>query len=204
MKKIFFVLIAGTMLSLSAMSQKSTELKPFKCDVSFGYAIPSGTGSKGGLLFAVEPKYSIMSGLALGLRLEGAIMARFGGGYDQDGVPMEASVKLSSSYVVTGDYYLTDNYKFRPFAGAGAGIYMLAGAEANGASGGASAGSKFGGLVRAGMEISHFRVGVEYNIVPKTTFDGWDADGNPVTGLSSKNSYIGIKIGAVIGGGPRR
>jgi len=204
MKKILFVLIAGTMISLSALAQKSAQtFKPFKFDISMGYAMPAGSGSKGGVLFALEPKYAVMQRLSVGLRWEGAIIARFSGGYDQDGMPMNAAVKLSSSYCLTGDYYLTDNYNLRPFAGAGAGFFLLAGEETNGGSGGVSAGSKFGGLVRAGIEISHFRVGLEYNIVPKTTFTGWDSNGDPVTGMSSKNSYLGIKIGCVIGGGPR-
>jgi len=205
MKKILFVLIAGTMVSLSAMAQEKSAptFKPFKFDISMGYAMPMGSGAKGGVLFALEPKYAVMQRLSMGFRWEGAIVARFGGGYDQDGNPMTAAVKLSSSYVLTGDYYLTDSYNFHPFVGAGGGIFLLAGEETSGGSGGVSAGSKFGGLVRAGIEISHFRVGMEYNIVPKTTFTGWDADGNPVSGMSSKNSYLGIKIGCVIGGGPR-
>ena len=204
MKKFYLVLILGTIISLSTIAQKSN-LKPFKCDVSLGYAIPGGTGSKGGILFAVEPKYGIMSSISLGLRMEGALVARFGG-YDADGNPQDVSVKLSSSYLATGDYYFTDNYNFRPFAGAGAGIFMLASAEANqsAGTGGVSTGTKFGGMIRAGMEISHFRVGVEYNLIPKTTYTGYDADGNLKTGLTSNNGYIGIKIGACFGGGPRR
>jgi outer membrane protein X len=47
-----------------------------------GYAIPAGTGAKGGVLFAVEPKYAVIPNLSLGVRFEGAVMARFAG-YDQ-------------------------------------------------------------------------------------------------------------------------
>ena len=202
MKNICLVLALGTILSLPTIAQK-TELKPFKCDVSLGYAIPGGSGSKGGVLFAVEPKYNVMSQLAVGLRLEGALVARVGSTYDQYGNPESISVKLSSSYLATGDYYFTNNYNLRPFAGAGAGIFLLAGVESNQSSGEVSSGSKFGGMLRAGVEISHFRIGFEYNLVPKTTFTGWDADGNMITGLTSKNSYIGIKLGACFGGGPR-
>ena len=205
MKKTSLVLALGIILSLSTIAQESSGLKPFKVDISLGYAIPGGSGSKGGVLFVVEPKYGLMnSKIAVGLRMEGALVARVGSAYDEFGTPEDVSVKLSSSYLATGDYYITDNYKFRPFVGAGAGLFMIAGAESNSSSeGGVSTGSKFGGMFRAGMEISHFRVGVEYNLVPKTTFTGWDSDGNVVTGLTSKNSYIGIKIGACIGGGPR-
>jgi len=202
MKKTCLVLILGTILSLSTIAQ--SDLKPFKVDVSVGYAIPGGTGSKGGVLFAVEPKYGVMDNkISVGLRMEGALVARFGG-YDQDGYPSEVSVKLSSSYLATGDYYLMNNYKFRPFVGAGAGLFILAGAEANETTGQVSSGSKFGGMFRAGAEISHFRIGFEYNLIPKTTYTGYDADGNLTTGLTSKNGYIGIKIGACFGGGPRK
>jgi hypothetical protein len=199
MKKIYFLLLAGTILSMSAFAQ---DLKPFKVDVSLGYAIPSGTGSKGGMLFVIEPKYAVVPQISVGLRMEGTIVARFGG-YDADGYPMDASVKFSSSYLATGDYYLTKNYKLRPFVGAGAGVFMLAGIESNQSSDNVSSGTKFGGMIRGGIELSHFRLGFEYNLVPKTTFVGVDQDGNTVTGMSSKNSYIGIKIGACFGGGPR-
>lgn len=201
MKRIYLIL-SFTIICLSTMAQKESNLKPFKVDISAGYAIPGGTGSKGGVLFAVEPKYAVISNLAVGLRFEAAVVARFNG-YDADGAPVDASVKASGSYLATADYYFTDNYAFRPFAGAGAGIFTLAGMESNSSSDNISVGSKFGGMFRAGIEVSHFRLGLEYNLVPKTTFDGYDSDGNPTTGLTSKNSYIGIKIGVCLGGGPR-
>lgn len=204
MKKILFVLTAGTLLSLSALAQKeSAGFKPFKVDLSFGYAIPSGAGAKGGVLIAFEPKYAVMPNIAVGLRLEGTVVARFAG-YDADGQPINASVKFSSSYIATGDYYLTNHYNFRPFVGAGAGMFALAGVESNSNQGTVTAGTKFGGMIRGGLEISHFRIGVEYNLIPKTTYTGYNSNGDLVSGLSSKNSYIGIKIGAVFGGGPRR
>ncbi len=66
-----------------------------------------------------------------------------------------------------------------------------------------SGGSEFGGMLRAGIEAGHFRIGVEYNIVPKTIFEGYDSNGNYSTGLTSNNCYIGIKVGACIGGGKK-
>jgi outer membrane protein X len=198
MKKMYLVLFLF-IASFSAIAQSN--LRPLKVDLSVGYAIPGGSGSKGGVLFAVEPKYAVMPVLSLGLRMEGAVIARFGG-YDADGYPNDVSVKASGSYLATGDYYFRDNYSFRPYAGAGAGIFRIAGVEVNSTTGAVSAGTKFGGMVRAGVEMSHFRVGVEYNIVPNTTFSGFDSDGNPAT-LTSKNGYIGLKVGVCIGGGRR-
>lgn len=201
MKNLSAIFVFSSILSLSTKSQESN-LKPFKVDVSLGYAIPGGEGAKGGILFAVEPKYAVMNSLSVGLRMEGAIVARFSG-YDPDGNPMDASVKASASYLATGDYYFTDKYSFRPFAGAGAGIFSLASIETNSTSGEVSAGTKFGGMVRGGFELSHFRLGIEYNLVPKTKFAGYDENGNLTSGLTSNNSYIGIKLGVCIGGGPR-
>ena len=147
-------------------------------------------------MFAIEPKYAVMDALSLGLRMEAAVMAR---GYDLNNTTGDASVdvKAAASYVLTGDYYFSSN-TVRPFAGAGVGLFSLAAASADETNGGvATAKSKFGGLLRVGAEISHFRVGIEYNLVGKTDLK----DASNATIGSSKNSYIGIKIGGVIGGG---
>jgi len=200
MKKISLILILGAFVSFSAIAQD--DLKPFKVDVSFGYAIPGGSGAKGGVIFAVEPKYAVMPMLSLGLRMEAAVVARFSG-YDANGEVVDADVKASGSYLATGDYYFSENYSFRPFAGAGAGIFTLASASISGnGSESSGVGSQFGGMIRAGIEAGHFRLGVEYNLIPKTTLDGWDSNGDPAK-VSSKNSYIGIKLGVCFGGGPR-
>ena len=202
MKKLFLILLAGTVVSFSATAQSEKSLKPFKVDVSVGYAMPGGTGSKGGVLFVVEPKYALMSQLSVGLRMEAAVIARFSG-YQTDGTPSQVSVNAAASYLATGDYYFTDNYSFRPFAGAGAGIFSLASAQANSnETTGVSSGKKFGGMIRGGIELSHFRLGVEYNIVPSTKFNGYDSQGN-IAKLTSKNGYLGIKLGVCFGGGPR-
>jgi hypothetical protein len=200
MKSVLAILSCIAVFSFSSSAQD--DLKPFKVDVSLGYAIPGGDGAKGGVLFAVEPKYAVIPNLAVGLRMEGAVVARFSG-YDDNGNINDASVKASGSYLLTGDYYFKDNYSFRPFAGAGLGAFSIATAEVTTTTGAVSGGTKFGGMLRAGFEAGHFRMGFEYNIVPKTKFDGYDENGNPTTGLTSNNSYIGIKLGVCIGGGRR-
>src|SRR5688572_17307287 len=199
MKKTCVFLVIGLIVSFSAVAQD--ELKPFKVDVSAGYAMPGGSGSKGGVLFVVEPKYAIMPALALGLRMEVAIVARFSG-YDTNGDPLDLDVKGAGSYLATGDYYFAGNYNFRPFGGAGAGVFSLASVSVD-ASGNEAAGesTQFGGMIRGGIEAGHFRFGIEYNIIPTTMIDGFDSNGNPAK-ITSKNSYLGIKIGICLGGGP--
>ena len=198
MKKSLLLVYLGVMLASTAVAQK--DLKPFKFDLSLGYAIPGGSGAKGGLLFAAEPKFAVIPQLAVGLRMEVAVMARgVSGGQDNY---EEVEVKASASYLATADYYFTENYSFRPFVGAGPGIYSVAAAtvneyenEYNGESK-----TKFGAMVRGGLEARHFRFGLEYNIVPKTTYVDYNGSGNTIT---AKNSYVGIKVGICIGGGPR-
>ena len=199
MKNLAIFILSST-ITLSTKAQEAVQFKPFKVDLSIGYAIPGGQGVKGGVVLAVEPKYAVIPSLAVGLRMEGAIIAKFNG-YDEDGNAMDTKVKAAGSYIATADYYFTNNYALRPFAGCGAGIFSIAGIEVNSTSGKVSVGSEFGGMLRAGIEAGHFRMGLEYNIVPKTTFEGYDSDGNYRTGLTSNNSYIGLKIGACIGGG---
>ncbi len=200
MKKITFSILLLSSV-VFAKAQTESPFKPFKVDVSLGYAIPGGTGAKGGVLFVVEPKYEVIPNLSVGLRMEAAVMAR--GTVDANGNAADVSVKAAGSYLLTGDYYFTQN-TVRPFAGAGLGIYSLAAASVNnnGASSSVSAAHKFGEMVRAGVELSHFRVGLEYNIVPSTKVDAISSSGTKTT-YTSKNGYMGIKVGFCIGGGKK-
>lgn len=198
MKRVLFLGLALVGLSCANAQTSSGSFQPFKVDLALGYAIPSGSGAKGGVLFAVEPKYAVMEQLSVGLRLEGAVTAR--GFSNADGSTASAKVAASSSYLATGDYYFSQN-SFRPFAGAGLGLFQLASASFDGDAEGVSVGggTKFGGMIRAGFEVGHFRMGLEYNLIPKTTETF--TDGTSSETISSKNSYIGIKLGFFIGGG---
>lgn len=72
MRKFFITAFAIGAVSLASAQTEQT-FKPFKVDIALGYALPSGSGSKAGALFAVEPKYSLNDNLTLGLRLEAAL-----------------------------------------------------------------------------------------------------------------------------------
>jgi lipid A 3-O-deacylase PagL len=200
MKKILVTtVVLLSVLLVHAQYGDDREFKPFKVDVSAGPAIPQGSGSKFGLVFVIEPKYAIVDQFAVGLRIEEAVMARaFPNG---DGTYSSANVSGAASYLATGDYYFT-NETFRPFVGAGAGIYGLASASVddNGYETAVASASKFGAMIRAGFEAAHFRLGIEYNIIGNSTAQTFDNNGNVVTSVA-KNSYLGIKFGVCIGGG---
>jgi outer membrane protein W len=185
MKKMFLIcaFVAGAFFS----NAQSETFKPFKVDLATGYAIPSGKGSKAGVVLAIEPKYAINDNITLGLRIEGAITAR--GYVDASGEEFTGDVKASGSYLATGDYYFNTN-KFRPFAGLGIGIYSLASASVDMMDEEETvveSGSKFGGAPRVGFEFGHFRTALEYNVVGKTG--------------KINNNYMSIKLGFFIGGG---
>ena len=194
-------LLLFSLILLSINFVKAQGFSPFKVDLAVGAAIPQGSGAKGGVLFSLEPKYAVIQRLSVGMRMEAAVMAR--GFQSSDGSSTSADVAASASYLVTSDYYYT-NFAFRPFTGVGAGIYSFASASVNNQGFGGSSGTRFGTMVRSGFEAGHFRMAFEYNIVGKTSQTTVDGSGNTKTTVTSRNSYMGIKIGFFIGGGRRK
>jgi hypothetical protein len=163
------------------------EFKPFKVGVGAGFAVPIG-GNAGGL-FYVEPAYRANSMVAIGLRLESAVISRGLSGADND-VNEDATTNMS--YTLNGQYYFSENY-IRPFVGAGFGLFSLAAIEyGRGTVETAGAQTVFGFYPRLGLDVGHFNLTLDYNIIPKTDVDG---------GGKVKNSYLGIRLGFSIGGG---
>ena len=78
---------------------------------------------------------------------------------------------------------------------------------------------RFGGMARAGVKVGHLNVAVEYNLLGSTTqqnpdysqsavlgfIDGQPLYENPTRTLTwtTRNSYVGLKMGLDIGGGRR-
>ncbi len=179
---------------LISFTSSAQEFKPFKFNLSLGYP------TTGGILLSVEPKYGLSDQVDLGFRYELGLMGR---PYTLDGLNARSELKASSSYLFTGNYLISQG-TFRPFVGAGVGLFTLVSisfSEAGGsADGGISGGSKFGGMLRAGFKASHFVLGVEYNAVPKTRGVLVGTSGANLN-YERPNSYLGIKVGIDIGGG---
>jgi opacity protein-like surface antigen len=189
MKRILTV----SLLFIAAVAVNAQEYKPFKLGVGLGYAMPGGKGAGGGVLFGIEPAYRVNDALAIGLRMEWAVVVR---GLSESVDSYNASAAAIASYTVNGNYYFS-NGNFRPFVGVGVGFVKLASAAVGVSSGGGSAGaaaeSKIGFYPRIGFEAGHFNLTLDYNIIGKTTFEGSD--------LEMKNGYIGVRIGGFFFGG---
>jgi len=162
-------------------SGSSSEYKPFRVDLCLGMPIPLGG------LFLVEPKFAVIPNLSIGLKIEAAMLAP-----DLYGpAKSEINAQLIVSPFLTLDYHIPTGGNIRPFIGAGGGLYMITAARADFGGTVAASSNNFGGMGRAGLEFSRFRLAVAYNFVA-----GEDGFGN-------KASYIGINLGAYLGGGRR-
>ncbi|MDR1173006.1 MAG: hypothetical protein LBL24_11190 [Bacteroidales bacterium] len=190
MKKV----ILSVVLICAALIVKAEEYKPFRVDLGLGYAIPKGGG---GVLFSLEPKYSITPNITAGIRAEWAGMAKIkweleNGVLKDNG---DTELKFSGSYLATGDYHFMTS-KFRPFGGLGLGVYSTSGVEFSLNDGGNLDGNSdlgggktnFGFMLRAGFDISHCRLAAEYNFAGKDSFD-------------KSCNYLSIKFSVYIGGG---
>ena len=172
------------------------EFKPFKVGIGVGYAVPgAGEGAGGGFLAFLEPAYRATDQVAVGLRLEGAFMVRGVEGVTDQDVKGDAS--SVASYSLNSQYYFNNN-NVRPFVGVGFGLFSLAAAKFNTASGNdpglndVGAETRFGFYPRIGLDAGHFNLVLDYNVVPPTDVPG---------GGEIKNSYLGIRAGISIGGG---
>jgi len=183
MKKLFVLtLLSGAVLLVKAQSEN---FHAFKFDIGVGYALPSsGSGTEAGATFTLQPHYRLSDNFALGLRMEAAAI-----GY-KNSVSGDVKVSALASGCLTGEYYLSDN-SFRPFIGAGVGLFdeESAAGNTNGNSGSnvsvSGRTTNFGAFPEIGFEAGHFRLSVDYNVA------------------GNSNNYIAFKIGAFFGGGKK-
>lgn len=183
---------------MAAMSTNAQDFKKFKVGIGLGYAVPS-KGSAGVLLY-LEPMYRIQDNIAVGLRIETAALA----GETPAGVTTSLSVSAVGSYTLSGQYYFGAG-TFRPFVGAGIGVFTVAAATADIAGSSvqlSASSSSIGFYPRVGFDLGHFNVSLDYNIVPEQSSDITIA-GIGLVKSTQNFSYIGIRVGASIGGGKK-
>ena len=156
MKKLSILLFVFFMLTSFIYCQ---DYNKFKLGFGVGYAGGKGTGvndTGGGVFLTFEPAYRLSDELAIGLRLEAAVY-----GEDSDGWP-----EGTSSITINGQYYFSSE-QFRPFVGAGLGIYFP------------PEFSTFGFYPRIGFDFGHFTLALEYNFINST----------------SSAYYFGVRVG---------
>lgn len=193
MKKIILTAIAAFALT----NIYAQEEGKFRVGLDLGYTIPSNGG--GGVLFSIEPKYNIKDNMNVGLRIGAAAMIR---DIETEGETTSAKVSANGSYVGTYDYYFNNSGgSFVPYIGGGVGYYSIANVEFDDVDSSSDtaldASGKMGGLIRGGFEWGKFRMGLEYNFVPKSELQ--NISGEKISNIS--NTYLGVHLGFYLGGG---
>jgi hypothetical protein len=187
MKRIFLIISLGLCLVSIAYSQN---YRKFRIGVGLGYATAYGNASNGGPIMTIEPVLRINDSFSIGLRFESANITR---GFLTP-IPPETTVDVNStnSYSLNFQYYFSKD-SFRPFIGAGSGIYSLAAIRTS-RIGGIKAESKFGFYPRVGFDFHHFTIAFDYNILAPTTASNGDVN----------NNHLDMRISFYFGGGRKK
>jgi len=198
MKKV----ILSLLVIVFAMSLNAQEKGKIRVGLDAGLALPNaGAGFDGGL----DIRYNIMNNVNVGLKFTGGILVK-----DITQTPTMVSLTASvlSSSLATSDYYFSKGISiFAPFLGGGLGFYNVLnmGLSASGTTqpnlpsntSTFLTQSRFGGLLRGGFELGHFRMGLEYYLIPRSSL----VDINNIVIGTTANSYLNLSIGFYLGGG---
>lgn len=170
--------------------------------MDLGAAIPKGGGI--GALVNLEPKVNLKDNMNVGIRFGIAGLAKDVTYYDftED---YEGEISANISISGTFDYYFNQGgTQLAPYIGAGFGYYTLSSVQINNGDfdvpdnfGDLEADFKWAPMVRAGVELGKFRMGAEYNFVPKSNLQ--NASGEVIG--EAINQYFGFTLGFYVGGG---
>jgi len=186
MKCILLLLLTSLCYVVDATAQQR-QFKPFKVELASGIGIPSS--GRVGYLLALEPKYALTDQISIGLRSESLVI------YQKPFANLTTIGTLAiRSYSLTGDRYVELGGRKRLSLGMAAGIYQYALGTANyedykSLTRDAFSAVQFGIAPRLGLELSHLKLGVDYNVVLRRS-------NQPV-----RINYVSAKVGLVIGGG---
>jgi outer membrane protein X len=123
------------------------------------------SNSRGGFGAVVEPKFNLHDNIAVGLRIEGAVM--FGGDFGQDG-DVKVDMGAVAVALAKGEYLLGQG-GVRPFVGFGVGMYDIvsqsveAGPMTTGVD--QKAGRYFGISPQLGVDLGRLRLAATYNTI---------------------------------------
>ncbi|GAB3887513.1 porin family protein [Spirosoma agri] len=201
MRKPLF--LAFLLISSVAVAQR---FDPFKLNASVGYASPadrSGNkdGSKPGFVYSLEPQFGLTRHFDIGIRFEQAFIQRpevLG-----NLIYFDSQAKSIMSGALTLNYVVGRSVAFRPYVGAGIGLYRAAGSEQQ-VMGAANTTlfytlpvtNKMAGLFRVGIKFWQFNVEAAYNRIDDTTVTNEFTNAK----LIGKNEYFSLKAGYTLGG----
>lgn len=197
MKKITAILLLLLVTQLSFAQQKGR----FRFSTDIGVAIPKDGGI--GALVNLEPQFLLKDNLAFGMRFGVAGLAKDVTYFNmQKKYQGEVAANVSVAGTIT-HFFNTGKSNVAPYLGAGFGYFALSAVEidqsftAPAEIGNLEADFAWAPIVRAGVELRKFRMGVEYNFVPNRNLQNLSGAfiGEAI------NHYAGFTLGYTIGGG---
>jgi len=197
MKKLLGVLVALLIMN-TAYSQQAGK---FRYQMDFGTAVPKDGGI--GAIVNIEPQILVMDNLAVGMRMGVAGLAKDIVYYD---IPddYDGEIGANLSVLATANYYFNfGEGRVAPYIGGGFGYYGLSNIDIEETDideediENLEADFAWAPMVRAGVELNKFRIGLEYNFVPKSNLQNVGGD---VIGQAT-NEYFAFTLGFFVGGG---
>lgn len=152
------------------ISLNAQEKGKIRFGLDAGMTLPGmGAGFSGDM----DLRYNILDNLNLGVKFGGAFMLKE---LNASEASASAIMNISSIGMLHGDYYFNKGTNmFAPFVGAGIGsfsllnIYIADTSSGNYTYDNVPLEKKIGGMLRGGFELGHFRLALEYYIIPSST-----------------------------------
>ncbi len=193
-KKLLLIILLLCLFNLNAQDNYNVKLR-----IEPGFLLKTDSENLG-LLLNFEPNIRISENSVIGLRFGLALNPqKFENNNSTQFNIDEENDNAVISFVPTFDYYLNEN-NTRPYFGLGLGYYLFSSVVIANPSENVSEGSvnnQVGFLLRGGLELGNTRYGLEYNFIPKADIE---IPNGKIIGTVD-NSYIGLSIGFIIGGG---
>jgi outer membrane protein W len=193
-------LILSLLIVALAINLNAQEKGKIRVGLNMGLGFPSlGVGIDGDL----DIRYNVMDNLNFGVKFGAASLAK-----DMkrqfDNTTLATACAITST-LFTGDYYFNKpNSHFATFLGGGFGRYSIANVQISSdddkqdiSNMNPDISKKVGGLLRCGFESRHFRMAMEYYIIPSSNLV--DLDKNLIG--TTENSFLNFTIGFYFGGG---
>ena len=198
-KLILSFLVIALAFNINAQQQGK-----IRVGLDAGLALPNrGAGLNGDL----DIRYNVADNMNIGIKFNGGILLK---DMYVDETANTASIKSSviGSTLLTSDYYFNDGTSsFAPFLGGGLGVFKIInlGLSAIGNTPPSPTNTanilpetKYGGLLRGGFEAGHFRMALEYYLIPRSAL--YDLNSNSYNGTAG-NNFVNLTIGFYLGGG---
>ncbi len=173
--------------------------EPIRVDSGLTGTYVGGSG-RGGFGAVVEPKFLVHDQIAVGARLEAAVM--FGGNIGSDG-DTKMDMGAAAAVLAKGEYYFTTS-NVRPFVGLCLGMFDLASqsiaAGPMTASIDQKAGRYFGVTPQVGIDLGRLRLAAAYNAILGADIEVHQMVGNTMQTASFSQNYLTFEMSFRFGG----